>query len=759
MSGPEVFRRALSALQAGEVREAERLFKEVVSAEPKHVAALNLLTILLIKVGRHKEAEIFIRRALNESATSDASFYNYGVILKALGRPAEALGQFSKALKINPAVAETWMNRGTVFRDLHRYNDAIDDFDEALSLNMNYAEAFYNKGNVLADLKHYDNAFAAYDRALSLKPDLAEAWLGQGNVYSLLKQYDKAFAAYDRALSLKPDLTDAWLGQGNVCTLLKQYDKAFAAYDWALSLKPDLAEAWLGRGNVYTLFKQYDKAFTAYDRALSLKPDLAEAWLGRGNVLLDRRQYTAALAAYDSALGLAPNIDFAAGARLLCKLYTCDWTNLAPEVAHLLAKTTEPKPLYDPFVLLALSSSSASQLQCAKRYVADRPRFPRIWQGEIYSHDRIRVAYLSADFGEHPVARLLVGLLERHDRSHFEVTAISFGVAQNSPLRQRIVGAVDHFIDVADHSDEEVAALIRAREIDIAVDLMGFTENSRPDVLARRPAPIHISYLGFIGTTGASYIDYVIGDEVALPFDQQPFFSEKIVHLPDCFLPTDDRCEVAPQTPSREEAGLPPEGFIFCSFNNSYKLNQPMFEAWMRLLQAVPGSVLWLTQSNREMVDNLRCQAEQCGADRRRIIFAPHLPYAQHLARQRLAGLFVDTTPYNAGATAAAALWAGLPVVTCLGETFVGRMAASMLYAVGLRELVTSSLAEYEELAYKIATDPTLCTGLKDKLAQNRSSHPLFDTVRFTGHIEQAYRIMADILRRGESPRSFGVQP
>jgi protein O-GlcNAc transferase len=287
---------------------------------------------------------------------------------------------------------------------------------------------------------------------------------------------------------------------------------------------------------------------------------------------------------------------------------------------------------------------------------------------------------------------------------------------------------------------------------------MGFTKNNRLSVLARRPAPIQVNYLGYLGTLGAEFIDYVIADRIALPFDQQPYFTEKIVHLPDCFLVTDDRQEISPRAPTRQEEGLPAEGFVFCSFNNSYKLSRQMFALWMRLLRAAPGSVLWLAQANAEMAVNLRRQAQQSGVDPTRIVFAAPAPLAQHLARQRLADLFLDTTPYNAGATAAAALWAGVPLLTLVGETFVGRMAASMLYAVGLQELAVQNLEEYQSLALKLAGDLAMLSGIRRTLQDNLGRTALFDTDRFRRNMEQAYLTMIDIWRRGECPRSFSVE-
>ncbi len=721
----ETLRRAVSAMQTGQAEAAERLFKRALQSAPNHLGALNLFGVFLTSRGRFDEAERHIQLAVKAGPASDATLYNYGVVLKALKRPADALEKFSQSLQINASVAETWNNRGTVFNDLKRYREAMADFDHAIALNPNFADAFVNKGNTLAELKSYEEALATYDRALALNANLPAAWLGRAKVLSELRQYDDALAACGRALALRPDL----------------------------------AEAWLGRGNVFYETGRYDDALVAYDRAVELKSDLGFGWLGRGNVLADTKRHADALAAYDRALALDSDLDYAQGARILSKLMICDWADLDAEVAGLLTKLRDGRLPSAPFPLLTTTASAADQLQCARRHLQDRPAFSPLWRGEAYDHDRIRVAYLSADFYEHATAFLLTGLFERHDRSRFEVTGLSFGPGQNSPLRQRIEGAFERFVDVRDKSEQKIAELVRALEIDIAVDLMGFTKNNRLGVFARRPAPVQVNYLGYIGTMGADFIDYVIADEIALPFDQQPYFAEKIVHLPGCFLVTDDRQGIASHMPSREEVGLPPDGFVFCSFNNSYKLAKPVFEVWMRLLDAVPGSVLWLAESNPDMAVNMRREAQCRGITPERFVFAPRVPLPQHLARQRLAGLFLDTVPYNAGATGVAALWAGLPVLTMLGQTFVGHMAASMMHAVGLPELITHSLEDYEVLALKLAHDPGLLSGIRQKLQNNLRVSPLFDTDRFRRQLEQAYGTMVDIQRQGQHPRSFSVEP
>lgn len=791
MPGSEVFRHALSALQMGRMSEAESLFKKLVNAEPRNVAGLNLLAILLTQTGKLAEAEIYIRRALGEGPPSDASFYNYGIILKGLNRAAEALEQFNRALKINPEVPETWNSRGATFNDLGQYDDAVADFDKAISLSRDYADAYYNKGNALAKAKRFEEALSAYDRALGLKPQAVDAWIAYGNLHTDLGQHEKASTAYDRALGLKPDLAGAWLGRGNVHADLKQYDEALAAYDRALSLAPDLAQAWLGRGNVHTDLRRPNEAFAAYDRALHLKPDLAEAWLGRGNVFADLGRYDDALAAFDRALALRPDLaaawssrgnaftklqrydeafaaydhatrldsrlPYVAGLRVNAKLYMSDWTGLETDVAELLAMVRDGKPASVPFVLVAIASSPADQLQCARRYVQDQPAVPSIWRGEIYRHDRIRLAYLSNNFHESAMAYLLAGMFEQHDRSRFEVTAISFGAERNSPMRRRLKDAFEHFVDVAGNTDQEIAELLRRSEIDIAVDLMGFTADNRLNVLARRAAPIQVNYMGYPGTMGAPYIDYIIADRTVIPEHDLAFYSEQVVFVPNSYFTTDGRLVISDRTPTRAQCGLPDSGFVFCCFNSNYKITPAIFDIWMRLLEAVDGSVLWLLEASPAATANLQREARHRGVAPERLIFAGKMPVADHLARHRLADLCLDTLPCNAHTTATDALWAGLPVVTCLGSTFAARVAASILRAAGLPELVAETLEGYEALALRLAHDAALLATVKAKLGNSRDTCTLFDTGRSTRSMEAAYVGMWERHQRGEPPQAFAV--
>jgi predicted O-linked N-acetylglucosamine transferase (SPINDLY family) len=415
-----------------------------------------------------------------------------------------------------------------------------------------------------------------------------------------------------------------------------------------------------------------------------------------------------------------------------------------------------------PFHLLPCSSDPAAQLACTRRYAADK--YPSshapLWQGEVYSHERTRVAYLSSDFGDHPVSMLAAGLFERHDRSRFETTAISFGSETPSPMRARLEAAFDRFIDVRTLSDTEVARLMRELEIDIAVDLNGFTEGLRPDILARRPAPVRVNYLGYAGTTGGALWDYILADRFVIPEASRGHYAEQVVYLPDCYMVTDAGREISDRTPSRAEAGLPDSGFVFCCFNKAYKITPDAFAVWMRLLGAVEGSVLWLAAANASVVTNLRREAERRGIAADRLVFAPKVARNEdHLARLRLADLFVDTFNYNAHTTAADALWVGVPLLACAGATFASRVAGSLLHAVGLPELVVDSIESYEALALRLAAEPTLLRDLRHRLTRNRTTFPLFDTDRFARHLEAAYATMRDRTRRGEPPHGFAVTP
>jgi protein O-GlcNAc transferase len=758
----EAFSRALAALQSGKFDDAVHLFEAVLQVQPKHVAALNLLGITHTQRGRFGDAEIYLKRALQEQPNSDTTLYNYGLVLKALHRPTEALHRFSEALALNRNAAETWNNRGTVFNDLKRPDEAIQDFDKAIQILPRYAEAYCNKAKTLTRLRRLNESLSAFEKATELRTDFWEAWFGRGNTLYELKRPEEALACYIRAQALKPSHPDAWFGAGNALSELKRYHEALNAYEKTVAIEPKHATAHSNRGAALIDLNRHSEALESCDRAIFLQPEFAMAHRNRGAALVYLGRYDEAFAAYDTAFKIEPVVPYLEGHRLHAKQLICNWDNLDTETSHLIVEVRNGTPTADPFSLLALPSTPLDQLACARSYAQHQPHFQPLWRGDVYKHDRVRIAYLSADFHEHATAYLIAGLFEQHDKSRFEVTAISFGPDDYSAPRKRIKDAVECFLDVRDRSDHDIAELIRQREIDIAIDLKGLTANNRLNVLARRPAPVQVSYLGYPGTMGAPYIDYILADSTVIPEDQRGHYTEKVIWLPDSYQINDDKRRVSEDTPSRRACGLPDEGFVYSCFNNSFKLSPEMFDIWMRLLKATESSVLWLYEGNSSHSaaicrENLLREAEKRNISPSRLIFAGRTNLADHLARHRQADLFLDTLPYNAHTTASDALWAGLPVVTCLGSTFAGRVAASLLKAAGLPELVTGSLEEYEALALKLARDASLLAAIKDRLARNRDSHALFNTSRSTRLIEAAYLAMWQAHQSRRPPASFAV--
>jgi protein O-GlcNAc transferase len=758
----QILARAVAAHQAGNIAQAEFLYKMVLQADKKQFDALHMLGLIEAQRGDFAAGLTRIKDALRVRPNAPEALINLGRIQSELGDQAAAIATYKKALAADPKSALAHSNLSILLRQQGQSDESLAHCDAALKIMPNYADALSNRGNALFDLERFDEALTDYNKAVALAPTHAQAHLGRGNVFKELERHDDALTAYDRALASNPNLVDTWFARGELLAELGRHDEALAAFTRARLLKPDSAEAWLDCGNALVELKRHDEAFGAYDQALALMPDSAAAWLGRGNVFFEFKRFSDAFAAYDKALSLDPELalHFAAGHRLFAKLSICDWNELDADMTYLLSMLRESKPVSYPFPILPLPSTPADQLLCARLAIADMPSVRPVWNSEVYSHDRIRVAYLSSDLREHAVAYLTAGLFEHHDKSRFETTAISFDARQDSAIGRRVRAAFDRFIDAPSQSDQDVAALIRQLEIDIVVDLNGFTRNSRLGVFARRPAPIQVNYLGYAGTMGADFYDYIVADATVVPKEHFEFYSEKVVWLPDSFLVNDDKRAVAARTPTRAELQLPENGFVFCSFNQSYKIEPAVFGIWMRLLQAVDGSVLWLKENDAAASYNLRLEAERRGVAPERLIFAPSVPdHADHLGRQRQADLFLDTLHYNAHTTASDALWAGVPVLTRLGSTFAGRVAASLVHAVGLPEMVVASLADYEALALKLAREPELIGAMKAKLTRTRESHPLFDTARFARNIEAAYTAMWQRVRRAEPPESFAVDP
>ena len=751
---------ALAAHQAGNLAAAERLYAEVLRSDANHFDALHLLGALEAQRGRPAEALRLIGRALKIDPQSAPACSNQGLALHKLGRLDEALASFDRALALEPRYVDALSNRGNALRDLKRPEAALASYDRALSLDPRNISVLANRGAILMELKRYDDALATAERALGIQPRLVEALDLRGSALHELRRYYEALASYDQAISIRPDSPAVLVNRGATLADLHRHDAALADFERALALRPGYPRALSNRGRALFELGRHQEALGSLEQALARDPGYVAALVNRANIFAALRLYDRAIGDYQRILSLDPGHPYTLGNLLHARMHCCDWGSIAGDIARLESEILDGKPCATPFVLVTLSASAAVQLTGTQAYVRDRhPERPPLRRGAWRDHDRIRLAYISADFHDHATARLMAGLFERHDRSRFASTAVSLGPAAPSDMRRRLEAAFDHFIDARRMTDPEIAALLQQMEIDIAIDLKGFTGESRPDILAARPAPIQVNYLGYPGTMGAPYIDYIVADRVVIPQAHERFYSEKVVVVPDSYQVNDSKRPAAAAAPTRAALGLPAAGIVFCAFNNTYKITPDVFAVWMRLLQDVDGSVLWLLDANAAVAINLRREAAARGIAAERLIFAPRAEHAAHLARQGAADIFLDTLPCNAHTTASEALWAGLPVVTCLGTTFAGRVAASLLSAAGLPELIADSLETYHVLALRLARDPAALTAIKARLAAGRGTSPLFDTDRSRRHIEAAYATMWERHRRGEPPASFAVPP
>jgi protein O-GlcNAc transferase len=641
----------------------------------------------------------------------------------------------------------------------NRLDDGIALARRAVASDPKHARAHNLLGLALIRTGQAPAALASFDAAVAADLALADAHGNRADALAELGRMQDAVESYDRAIALDPASFANWCNRGAALYELRRFSDAVQSFERAGAIDPADAQLHFNRGNALAGLARYDDALAAFDAALALAPQHLDALYNRGCLLSKLERFDDAVACFERLLAIAPQHPHAVGELINCHLMACDWDRLARDAGRLDAALSDLRCILPPHTLLGLDVDPAHLRDANARFVTHRTR-----AAQPFTHSRssrragkLRIAYLG-DFNRHPVSYLVAGLFECHDRARFDLTGMAFGPDAGSEIRTRIAGSFDRFIDASTLPDQDAAQALRDLDVDIAIDLVGHTENARPGVLARRPAPIQVSYLGYLATMAADYIDYIVADPIVLPLDWQPFYREAIVHLPDCFM-VHDRRQAVPRTLTRADAGLPPDGFVFCSFNHSYKIRAPVFDTWMQLLRNVPGSVLWLLAPNEHATANLRQAAAKRLVDPAQLIFAGRVPLEQHLDRQRLADLFLDTVPYNAGATASAALWAGVPLVTCRGDSLVGRMAASMLHAVGLPELVTANLPDYIALAETLARDPSRLHALRRALDTRKLSQPLFDTARFTQHLEAAYITMAKTWQRGDRPKPLSVAP
>ena len=740
-----LFQEAFSLHQRGKLSVAQALYGQVLDVLPEHFNALLFSGILAAQLKASQQAVTLIRQALALNPEHAAAHYSLGNALADLLQHQEAAESFAQAIRFKPDFAAAHNNRGIALHESQQYRAALECFAEAIRLNPDFALAHNNQGHTLLALRQRHDALDSFEHAIRLNPGYAEAHNNRGYALRDLHRPQDAADSFTQAIQLNPRYAEAHNNLGNALIDLKQLDAALANFDKAIELNPKHPAAYYNKGNALRDLNLHTDAVSHYDQALHITPDFAKAYCNKGFSLLELRQHKAAIASYEKALELEPNMPFLFGELLHTKMHICDWRGLDASLAELALRLERCEKVASPLTVVGLIDSPELQKKAAEIWVQHHCPVNETL-GPVEPHApkpppaRIRIGYYSADFHNHATAYLTAELFETHDKASFELIAFSYGPDKDDQMRRRIRSAFDQFIDVRDQTDVEVARLSRQLGIDIAVDLKGFTAGGRLGIFATRAAPVQVSYLGYPGTMGAVYFDYLIADRVVIPTESQVHYSEKILYLPGCYQVNDSQRKISAAPVCRADMGLPEKGFVYCCFNNSYKITPCVFDSWMRILQQVEQSVLWLLEDNAVAAQNLCFEAERRGIQKNRLIFAKRVPLEAHLARHRLADLFLDTYPYNAHTTASDALWAGLPILTCAGQGFASRVSSSLLCALNLSEFITPTRQAYEALAVQLADDAERLNVVREAFKIKILTADLFTAKSFSKYLEIFYK-------------------
>ncbi len=719
MHGEDSLNRAAALHEAGQLDEAQYLYDAVLAKNADHVDALHLRALVDLARGRFVEADARLMRVAHLAPDFAPCHANRSAVLIGLAKYEHAVVCARRALDLDPVLFSAAANLVVALNRLGRSAEAVAAAGQALAAGATDIKIYTGHAEALERLGRGDEAAVSRACAKALEPS-AEELIARADVLIADKKPLQAVAVCDRVLSETPNAFDALFARARALQNLGRREDAIADCD----------------------------------RALAVDSESAKALALRGLIFVDAKQPERALADFEGALELDPDLDLIAGESVFLSLKSCEWYGFEQKVAGLLAAVDAGKYAAQPFVLSSLASTPMQQKKAAALYFAkNNPRMGEAVARTRAFGEKLRIGYFSADLHEHPVGHLIVGLLEAHDRSQIEIIAFSFGGNADGPTRRRIAAACDQFIDALGMSDGEIARLAREKGVHIAVDLMGYTALSRPGIFAAGAAPVQVNYLGYPATMGTERYHYIIGDRFVTPPAHYEGFAECVVTMPHAYLVTNDiKRHVPARLSTRAEFGIPDAAFVFCCFNATFKITPDAFDTWMRLLGAVEGSILWLSDPGPTAKRNLRFEAKERGVDPDRLVFAPRTSGLEYLARFKVADLFLDTFHYNAHATASEALMMGLPVVTRLGEAFAGRVATSLLNAMGLPELVAADTAGYEQIALRLAREPQALRALREKLALHAATYPLFDTVRYARNLEAAYREMWSRRERGPAP-------
>ena len=725
-------------------QEALDNYDQAISLNPKYAEAINNRGSLYQKLNKTDEARQSFELALAINPEYFDALFNLAHNLNSIGKIDLALEYLKKAVSVKPSSYYAHFVLGNFLFLKKNYREAITSYTEAIQLKENYSEAYNGLGLALVELGELNVAEQSFNTALMFNNRDVDTYINKGKFYENLNLYDLAIENYTEAIKNIPQNAGLFLNKGNAFKKNFKLEEALLCYETAKKVDPNFVEAYNNIAIIFQELKQYDKALAMYTQAITIQPNNIQTYFNLAELKKELHQFDDAILNYEKVYSNNPNFPYLLGEILFCKMFICDWVNFDLLIQELSKKLILRERVIPSFTCIAVLDDPLLHKISAQVYVKDqthsRPSISPIKKADKKS--KIKVGYFSADFHNHATSFLMAQLFEKHDKDKFEIIAFSFGEDRQDEMRKRLLKGFDQFINVQMMSDLEIVKLSRGLQIDIAIDLKGYTQWSRPQIFSIKVAPIQVNYLGYPGTMGADFIDYIIADKVLIPNESINYYSEKIVYLPQSYQVNDSQRIISSKAQSRLDFGLPEHSVVYVSFNTIYKLNPNIFDVWMRILNSVDGSVLWLLEENLSAVRNLRYEAQKRGIDSNRLIFAPRIPTSEHLARYKLADLFLDTLPCNSHTTCSDALWTGLPLLTCIGESFASRVASSILSAMDLSELITTSIEEYESKAIYLGLNPDKLKKIKLTVEKNIHTTPLFDTELFTKNLEAAYLLM-----------------
>jgi len=746
--------RAKKAAKQGKIAVAMEIYNAILQQQPNHPYAKRQLRKLENSSPSDQTKQTHTPNPPQDQVNALINLCSSGQLIKSEQVCRELLQTYPQSLIVMNLLGGALSGQG-------KLKESIQVFDKVIHLGPDFATAHNNRGNTLEQLGRLNDAVQSYNEAIQLKPDYSEAYYNRGIALAGLGMLDEAVESYDKAIQFKPDFAEAHSNLGTTLQQTGDFSGAIKSYKRAIQISPRYAEAHSNLGIVLQEIGDIAGAIKSCNRAIEINPNYAQAHCNLGNALQENGDPKAAIESYNHALMIKPDYTIARSHKLQQQAFTCDWKAIETD-RDLIPDLGISTEFISPLLMLPLEDHPARHLKRSALFAQTKCKGKENTLAAIARPielpERLKIAYFSGDFHLHPVSCLIVKMFALHNRSGFEIHAFSFGPENHDSMRAQIVNNVDAFHDVRDMPDKDIAELARSKDIDIAIDLSGYTQNGRWGILACRPAPIQVSYLGYPGSMGADFIDYLIADRTLIPEENQKFYSEKIVYMPHCYQVSDHSRESSQVDITRTALGLPETGFVFCCHNTNYKITPREFDIWARLLHKVEGSVLWLLRSNQWSEINLKQEAQLRGVDPDRLVFSETCEYSEYLARITKADLFLDTFNFNAGAMANDVLWCGLPLITKQGQGYVARMVSSLLGAIDLPELITTTEDDYEKLALDLATNPKRLKSIKAKLAANKELTPVFDTERFTRNIETAYTQMYEKYFAREKPDHLYVK-